>query len=78
VVSEKNLACAYCYEKQTFRWSGGRLELVKSESLVLDSLSVGAGGCDYVLTVKDLKGGEMKQTNRERANALGTPCPGQF
>jgi hypothetical protein len=78
VVAERLLACAYCYEKQTFRWSGGQMELVKSESLVLDALAVGVGGCNYVLTVKELKDGEMKQTNRERANALGTSCPGQF
>jgi hypothetical protein len=78
VVSQKYMACAYCYEKQVFRWSGGQLELVKSESLVMDSLAVGMGGCNYVLTRKELKGGEMKQTDRERTNALGAPCPGQL
>jgi hypothetical protein len=78
VVSTKYPACAYCYEKQIFRWSGGQLELVKSESLIMDALAVGMGGCSYVHTVKELRGGEMKQIDRARTNALGAPCPGQL
>jgi hypothetical protein len=74
VVSTKYPRCPSCHEKQVFRWSQGQLELVRYESLTLDPLAVGYGGCDYVHTVKELKDGRMKETDRERTNSFGARC----
>jgi hypothetical protein len=78
VVSTKYPACPYCYERQSFKWSGEQLELVRYESLTMDSLAIGVGGCDYVHTVKEAKDGQMRQVNRDRTNALGGPCGGDL
>lgn len=78
VVSTKYEACAYCYEKQEFRWSGKQLEMVRQESLTMDPLANGSGGCDYVLTVKRRKHGEMRETGRDRTTSFGAPCPDSF
>jgi hypothetical protein len=74
VVSTKYPGCPSCYEREVFRWSQGQLEPVRDESLTLDPLSVGYGGCDYVHTVKEVKDGRMKETDRERTNSFGTRC----
>ncbi len=74
VVSTRYPGCPSCYEKQVFGWSQGQLGEVRYESLTLDPLSIGYGGCDYVHTVKELKDGRMKETERERVNRLGAPC----
>ncbi len=78
VVSTKYPFCPYCYDKQVFKWSGEQLELVKHESLLMDPLAIGTGGCSYVHTVEEPKDGRMRQVNRERTNALGAPCPGEL
>ncbi|HEY6971991.1 MAG TPA: hypothetical protein VJA94_22460 [Candidatus Angelobacter sp.] len=75
VVSTTFLRCTYCYERQEFRWSGKQLELIREQSLTMDPLSVGTGGCQFILTVKERKNGEMQETSRERANSFGTRCP---
>lgn len=77
VVSTKYPGCPYCYDRQYFKWSGGQLQLVRGESLTMDALAVGVGGCDYVKTVKELKDGKMRE-NRDRTNALGAPCGGEL
>jgi hypothetical protein len=78
VVSTKYPPCPYCYERQFFKWSGDQLELVREESLTMDSLAIGVGGCDYVHTVKEAKDGQMRQVSRDRTNALGAPCGGDI
>jgi hypothetical protein len=76
VVSTKYPGCPYCYDRQFFQWSAGQLELVRDESVTMDAMAVGVGGCDYVKTVKELKDGKMRQS-RDRTNALGAPCGNQ-
>jgi hypothetical protein len=78
VVSRKDGPCPYCYEKREFRWSAGQLTLVRSESLTLDPRTSGTGECEYVLTVKKLKDGVVREIGRERATAFGNPCPDDF
>ena len=78
VVSTKYPGCPYCYERQFFRWSGDQLELVRDESLTMDALAVGVGGCDYVHTVNEMKNGKMRQVSRDSTNALGGPCGGEL
>lgn len=78
VVSTKYGPCPYCYDKQVFKWSGGQLELSRHETLTMDPLAIGTGGCNYVHTVEESKDGKMRQVNRERATALGGPCANEL
>lgn len=73
VAATKYPGCPYCYDRQYFKWTGDQLELVREESVTMDAMAVGVGGCDYVKSVKELKDGKMRD-NRDRTNALGTPC----
>lgn len=78
VVSIQYGPCPYCYDRQEFRWSGKQLELVRDETLSPDPLAVGTGGCDFILTVKERKHGELREKGRERATSFGTRCPDDF
>lgn len=74
IISTKYGACPYCYERQEFQWSVTQLNLVLDKTLVMDSLAVGSGECDYIRTVKKRKKGEMREVDRRRSTAMGARC----
>jgi hypothetical protein len=78
VASTKYPGCPYCYDRQFFKWSGDQLEPAREESLYMDTLAIGVGGCDYVRTVKEEKDGRLRQVSKDRTNALGGPCGGEL
>ncbi|HYX52618.1 MAG TPA: hypothetical protein VE783_04155, partial [Candidatus Limnocylindrales bacterium] len=63
-----------CFTRNTYRWSEGQPQLVRSEVTTRAPLSVGYGGCEYVHSIKELKGGGVREVSRERVNALGVSC----
>ncbi len=73
--SYENQGCnGVCFTKNSYRWSNGEMELIRSESTSKAPLSLGYGGCDFVHSVKELKRGELREVSRERVNALGINC----
>ncbi len=78
VVSTKYGPCPYCYNKQQFRWAGKQLELIREDSLTMDPLAVGAGGCNFILTIKERKNGQLREASRERATAFSHVCSDEF
>lgn len=74
VISTKYGTCPYCYERQEFQWSGAQLNLVRDESLVMDSLAVGSGECEYIRTIKQRKNGKLREVDRRRATSMGHRC----
>lgn len=73
--SYENQGCnGVCFTKNTYKWSNGEMELIRSETTSQAPLSVGYGGCNFVHSVKEMKRGELREVSRERVNALGIEC----
>jgi len=75
ITSYTNISCppfGGCHDTKTYVWSKGQLKLVKDESqTLLQNLPVSGPGCDYVLSVRELKNGKMVQVSSDVVNNLG-------
>jgi hypothetical protein len=72
VTSFTNLDCGGCHDQKTYVWSKGQLKLVKDELMTLDqTVAVTGPGCDFVLSVHELKKGKMVLASSDRVNSFG-------
>jgi hypothetical protein len=75
ISSFTNISCPPfqgCHDTKTYVWSKGQLKLVKDESLTLaQNLPVSGPGCDYILSVQELKKGKMVLVSSDRVNSQG-------
>jgi hypothetical protein len=77
VTTFRNTGCRRsCYEKQTFAWKHGHLQLIAEESVTenITTPTGYGGGCPFVRTVKQLRNGEMVESQRDMVNNLGSKC----
>jgi hypothetical protein len=75
ITSFTNISCPPfqgCHDTKTYVWSKGQLKLVKDESQTLaQNVAVTGPGCDYILSVQELKNGKMVLVSSDVVNNLG-------
>ena len=75
ITSYTNIPCppfGGCHDTKTYVWSKGQLKLVKDESQTLSqNAAVSGPGCDYILTVQELKNGKMVVASTDVVNSNG-------
>jgi len=75
ITSFTNLDCppsGGCHDQKTYVWSKGQLKLVKDESQTLaPNIAVSGPGCDYLLSVQELKNGKMVVVSSDVVNNVG-------